>query len=153
LVAVPIITAALGWGLNHTLIGKTVKASAENPDLARLQGVNPKIVSTAVWAIAGFVATLTMILVAGLSGSSTDLVTLGPNTLVRALAAAVVAGMVSFPRAMLAGVGIGVVQAIIGFNYLDEPGLIDALLFLAVLVAVALQSRRGRAETQTFAFT
>ncbi len=153
LVAVPIVTLVLGWFLNRTLLGKTVKASAENPDLARLQGINPKLVSTAVWAIAGFLATLTMILVAGQSGSATDLVTLGPNTLVRALAAAVIAGMVSFPRAMFAGVAIGIVQAVIGFNYLDKPGLIDGLLFVAILIAVAVQSRHGRQETQTFAFT
>ena len=35
------------------------------PTSPRVQGINPKLVSTAVWAIAGFVATLTMILVAG----------------------------------------------------------------------------------------
>ena len=112
------------------------------------------MVSTAVWSIAGFVATLTMMLVAADNGGAAhDLLTLGPNTLVRALAAAVIAGMVSFPRAMVAGVAIGVVQALINFNYLDKPGLIDGLLLVAVLIAVALQSRgRGPAETQTFSF-
>ena len=113
LVVVPVVAVALGWFLNRTLLGRTVKASAENPDLARVQGINPKIVSTAVWAIAGFVATLTMILIAGdNAGRRSDVTTLGPNTLVRALAAAVIAGMVSFPRAMLAGVAIGVVAGV-----------------------------------------
>jgi len=153
LIVVPLVAIALGWFLNRTLIGRTVKASAENPDLARIQGINPKLVSTAVWAIAGFLATLTMILIAGESGAASDLPTLGPNTLVRALVAAVIAGLVSFPRAMLAGVAIGVVEASIQFNYLDKPGLTDLLLFLAVLVAVALQSRTSREETQTFKFT
>src|SRR5439155_13306191 len=154
LVVVPIVSIALGWLLNRTLIGKTVKASAENPDLARTQGVNPKVVSTAVWAVAGLLATLTMVLLAGQSGSSSDLLLLGPSTMVRALAAAVLAGMLSFPRAMLAGVVIGVVESLIRFNLLDKPGLTDALLFLAVLVAVALQSRGTAAvETQTFSFT
>ena len=154
LVVVPVVALALGWFLNRTLVGRTVKASAENPDLARVQGINPKLVSTAVWSIAGFLATLTMVLVAADNGGAArDLLTLGPNTLVRALAAAVIAGMVSFPRAMLAGVAIGVVQALVNFNYLDKPGLIDGLLFVAVLIAVALQSRtRGPAETQTFSF-
>ena len=109
LVVVPIVALALGWFLNRTLVGRTVKASAENPDLARVQGINPKIVSTAVWSIAGFLATLTMMLVAADNGgAANDLLTLGPNTLVRALAAAVIAGMVSFPRAMVAGIAIGV---------------------------------------------
>ncbi len=154
LVVVPLVALALGWFLNRTLVGRTVKASAENPDLARIQGINPKIVSTVVWSIAGFVATLTMMLVAADNGGAAhDLLQLGPNTVVRALAAAVIAGMVSFPRAMAAGVAIGVVQALINFNYLDKPGLIDGLLLLAVLIAVALQSRsRGPAETQTFSF-
>ena len=142
LVVVPIVALALGWFLNRTLVGRTVKASAENPDLARVQGINPKLVSTAVWSIAGFLATLTMMLVAAdNAGAAKDLLTLGPNTLVRALAAAVIAGMVSFPRAMLAGIAIGVVQALINFNYLDKPGLIDGLLLVAVLIAVAVQSR------------
>jgi ABC-type branched-subunit amino acid transport system ATPase component/ABC-type branched-subunit amino acid transport system permease subunit len=107
-----------------------------------------------VWAIAGFVSTLTMILIAGQTGTASQLPVLGANTLARALVAAVVAGMVSFPRAMLAGVVIGVAQSLIFFNYLDKPGLTDLVLFVAVLIAVAFQSRgRGREETQTFSFT
>ena len=47
LVVVPLVAIALAWFLNRTLLGRTVKASAENPDLARVQGINPKIVSTA----------------------------------------------------------------------------------------------------------
>ena len=53
LIAVPLIALGLGWLLNRTALGKAVKASAENPDLARLSGISPKNVSTAVWAIAG----------------------------------------------------------------------------------------------------
>ena len=140
--------------LNRTTLGRTVKASAENPDVARVQGINPKVVSTAVWAIAGLLATIAMMLVASQTGSASNLPVLGANTLARALVAAVIAGMVSFPRAMIAGVVIGVVQSLFLFNYLDKPGLIDLFLLLAVLVAVALQSRgRDREETQTFSFT
>jgi ABC-type branched-subunit amino acid transport system ATPase component/ABC-type branched-subunit amino acid transport system permease subunit len=154
LVVVPIIAIALGLVLNRTTLGRTVKASAENPDVARVQGINPKHVSTAVWAIAGLLATITMMLVASQTGSASQLPVLGANTLARALVAAVIAGMVSFPRAMLAGVVIGVVQSLFLFNYLDKPGLIDLFLLIAVLIAVAFQSRgREREETQTFSFT
>jgi ABC-type branched-subunit amino acid transport system permease subunit len=72
--------------------------------------------------------------------------------LVRALAAAVIAGMFSFPRAFFAGIAIGVAQSLITFNFLDQPGLMDFLVFIAVAVAVYWQSRQGRGETQTFAF-
>ena len=36
--------------------GEAVRASVSNPDLARLTGINPKLVSTAVWTIAGFLS-------------------------------------------------------------------------------------------------
>jgi ABC-type branched-subunit amino acid transport system ATPase component/ABC-type branched-subunit amino acid transport system permease subunit len=154
LLVVPLVAVALGLVLNRTTIGRTVKASAENPDVARVQGINPKYVSTAVWAVAGLLATITMMLVASQTGSASQLPVLGANTLARALVAAVIAGMVSFPRAMLAGVVIGVVQSLFLFNFLDKPGLIDLFLLIAVLVAVAFQGRgREREETQTFSFT
>ena len=59
-----------------------------------------------------------------------------------------IAGLASFPRAMVAGVVIGVVQAVIGFNFLSQPGLIDLVLLVAVLVAVWLQSRQPGAESR-----
>jgi len=146
------VALGLGWLLNRTALGKAVKASAENPDLARLSGISPKAVSTAVWAVAGGLAAISLTLLAGQTGSVQNLDNLGPSTLVRALAAAVIAGMVSFPRAFLAGIAIGILQAVISFNFLDQPGLTDFLVFLAVSVAVYWQSRQGRGETHTFAF-
>ena len=133
------------------MIGKGVKAAAENSDLARLSGINPKLVSLLVWTIGGFLATLSMILIAGQANSSGTLAALGPSTLVRALAAAVIGGMVSFPTALVAGIGIGITEAVVRFNFLADAGLIDFLLFLAVLVAVWLQSRQP-GETQAFSF-
>jgi len=146
LMVVPLIAIALGVVLNRTTFGKAVAASADNPALSRLSGVNPKIVSTFVWTIAGFVSTVSIILLSMEGGSATGLANLGPATLARALAAATIAGMVSFPRAMAAGVGIGVVEAVVRFNFLSETGLIDFLVFIAVLVAVYVQSRTSQEE-------
>ena len=151
-VLVPLVAILFTWMLNRTALGKAVKASADNPDLARLDGISPKLVSTAVWAIAGALATLSLSLLAGDTGAATNLASLGPSTLVRALAAAVIAGMYSFRRAFVAGIAIGVVEAIVRFNYLDSPGLMDFLVLVAVLLAVNWQSRQGTGETQTFAF-
>src|SRR6202042_1427526 len=126
---------------------------AENRDLARLNGISPRRVSTFVWAVAGALATLSIALIAGQTGSATDLVNLGPSTLVSALAAAVIGGMVSFRRAFIAGVVIGVVEAVVAFNWIDQAGLIDFLIFVAILIAVYFQSRRGIEETHAFSFT
>jgi ABC-type branched-subunit amino acid transport system ATPase component/ABC-type branched-subunit amino acid transport system permease subunit len=152
LLVVPLIAVGLGWFLSRTTVGRSVKATADNPDRARLSGINPKLVSTFVWAIAGGLATVSLALMAAQSGSADNLDTLGPSTLVRALAAAVIAGMVSFRRAFIAGIAIGVLQAIVTFNYLDQTGLVDFLLLLAVLVAVYVQSRAVGGETQTYSF-
>jgi ABC-type branched-subunit amino acid transport system permease subunit len=153
LALVPLVAIALSWFLGRTVIGKTVKASAGNPDLARISGVNPKLVSSMVWTIAGLLATVSLVLTAGQAGTAGDLTSLGPDTLTRALVAAVIAGLASFRRAMIAGLAIGVLSDVVGFRYLDQPGLIDALLLAAVLIAALFQSRDRRSrEPQTFAF-
>ncbi|MFE3699691.1 ATP-binding cassette domain-containing protein [Nocardia tengchongensis] len=153
LVVVPAGAGALSILLNHSTTGRAVTAAADNMPLARTLGVNPKLVSTLVWTIAGLLSSLAMILISGLSGTVTAVTDLGPNTMVRALAAAVIAGLASFRWSMAAGVGIGVVQAYVRFEYVTQPGLIDLLLLAAVLVAVGLRARRDdRGGSETIAF-
>jgi ABC-type branched-subunit amino acid transport system ATPase component/ABC-type branched-subunit amino acid transport system permease subunit len=150
ILVVPVVALLLGWLLTRTTFGTAVSASADNADLSRLSGVNPKVISTSVWIIGGFVSTLSMILLSG-GGGVTGLHNLGPLTLTRALAAAVIAGMRSFPRAVIAGVAIGVIEFGLRFNFLNEAGLIDFILFLAVIVAVFLQSRSSDESVLAFA--
>lgn len=152
LVLAPLIAIALALFLNRTTFGQTVQASADNPDLARLSAISPKLVSTTVWTIAGLLATVSTILLSGLSGSVAGIVSLGPSTMVRALAASVIGGMRSFPAAMAAGVGIGVAQSLLRFNFLGQTGLIDFLLFLAVVVAVFVQGRRDVDDESSYSF-
>jgi ABC-type branched-subunit amino acid transport system ATPase component/ABC-type branched-subunit amino acid transport system permease subunit len=152
LLVVPIVALSLGWFLTHTTFGRAVTASADEPDLARLSGINPKVVSTFVWVIAGLLASVSLIMLSGASGSPSGLEGLGPSTLNRALAAAVIGGMVSFPRTLVASVGLGIADALLRFNFPDQVGLIDFLVFLAVVVAVFAQTRGGDPETSTFSF-
>ena len=152
LIAVPVLALLLGWLMNRTAFGKSVAASANNRDLSRLSGINPKTVSTFVWVMAGLLASVSMIMLSGSSGQVASLANLGPQTLGKAMVAAVLAAMVSFPRAMLAGVLIGVLDALFRFNFYSETGLIDFVIFLAVLVAVYFQSR-SQGETGVFSFT
>ncbi|MCK9899633.1 ABC transporter [Parafrankia colletiae] len=152
LVVVPLIAVLLGLFLSRTVLGRTVRAAASNPELARLQGISPKIVSTAMWALAGLIGTLCLILISAQNESLTQIATLGPTTLVRALAAAVIARMVSLRIALLAGVLLGLGQSFIQFNWLDQPGLTDLVILLLVLAAVFLVSRGRDTETSSFSF-
>ena len=152
LVIVPITLIALTWFLDRTTLGRTVKACASNPRLARLSSISPKMVSTMVWALAAGLSTLSVVLIAGQSGAAGDLTTLGPQTLSLALVAAVIGGMTSFRRTILASVLIGLAQSIVNFNFIEEPGLINLLLLITVVVAV-LFNRERTDESEVFAFT
>ncbi|MDI2130122.1 ABC transporter permease subunit [Yinghuangia seranimata] len=148
LAVVPLAAAGLGWFLGRTLLGKTVMASSDNPELARLNGISPKAVSTAVWTIAGLVATVCLILVSARNGSVSSPAVLGMTTLMRALAAAMIARMTSFRTALLAGGGLGLLESVVQFTWLDQPGLTDLVVFALVLAAVAV-APRGKADDGT----
>ena len=152
LIIVPITLIALTWFLERTTLGRTVQACASNPRLARLSSISPKVVSTLVWALAAALSTLSVILIAGQSGAAGDLTTLGPQTLSLALVAAVIGGMTSFSRTIVASVVIGLLQSVVNFNFIDEPGLINLLLLIIVVVAV-LFNRERTDESEVFAFT
>jgi ABC-type branched-subunit amino acid transport system ATPase component/ABC-type branched-subunit amino acid transport system permease subunit len=152
LILVPVSVLLLIWFLDRTMIGKTVKACASNPSLARLSAISPKLVSTMVWALAAVLSTLSVVLIAGETSTASGLATLGPQTLSEALAAAVIAGMRSFRVAVIAAVAIGVIQSVLTYNFLAVPGITDLLLFIAVFVSVIFAKREG-GEEQVFAFS
>lgn len=151
LLVVPIVTLGMWWLLGRTSFGEYVRASATNADLARMTGISPKLVSTAVWSIAGFLSALAIILTATDSGS-TQLVRIGPETLLRGLAAALVGGMVSFPRAALAAIAIGVFERVMFFNFTSETGLVQFILFVVIVVLVARVSRESETGGESFQF-
>ena len=151
IVVVPLVAIGLGWMLHRTTFGKAVEASADNTSLSRLSGVNPKIVSTFVWTVAGFLSTLSIILLSAQGGSVGGLENLGPLTLARAMVAFVLAGMRSFQWALIFGALIGVGEAVLRFNFLAEPGLADFIGFVLVLVVVYVQSR-ANPDDGVFAF-
>ena len=153
LILVPVAVILLTWFLDRTLIGKTVKACATNPALARLSAISPKLVSTMVWALAAGLSTLSVVLIAGESSTAAGLATLGPQTLAEALAAAVMAGMRSFRVAVVAAVIIGLLQSVLSYNFIAVPGITDLLLFIAVFVAVMFVRREGGDEAGVFAFS
>jgi len=145
LAIVPLLAIALTIFLNHTKYGMAIRASAANPDAARLSSISPKRMSTIVWTVAGFLAALSMILTIPLTSSTTtDTITVGPGVLLRAIVAALIGSMRSMPRALVGGVAIGVTEAILYYNYPSQVGLLDGVLFVAVLVILLVSGRRDR---------
>jgi branched-chain amino acid transport system permease protein len=153
MIAIPVVAIALTWFLNRTNFGTALQASAENPDRARLLGINVRRMSSLVWLLAGLLAGATAILQAPIVGftfgSGSDV-----GLLLRALAPAMVGRLTSMPVAFVSALGLGVVEQGVAWNT-DRSGVVDAIL-LAVILGALLVRRpaRGRsadAEERSFA--
>lgn len=86
------VAAFLALFLNFTIIGKSMRAVASNPDLAKLTGVNIVLVINVMWIIAGGLAG-----VGGVVFSVTTNVTpvLGLNALLDIFSVVIIAGLTS----------------------------------------------------------
>ena len=141
---VPAIVVGLAILLNRTPLGIGIRASSESTDLAELRGISARRVSTFVWVLTGCLATLTVVLINPLRGTVVGIVApaLGPGLMVRALAAALVGRLVSLPLTLVGGVAIGIGEAVL-FTKFTNPGTVDGVLFLVILVLVLLRARPG----------
>ena len=153
LLVVPVLIAALGLFLTRTRFGLAVRASASNPDTARVFGTSPRRVSTIVWAISGAFAAATAILIAPLNGTQAALVddtgqALAEVLLLRVLIVSLLARMRSLPGVLGAGVTVGVVEKVVRDNVATtNQTIVDLFMFLAVLVVVLWLARSQRDES------
>lgn len=133
----------LGYFFRFTRSGVAVRAASENSDRALLLGINVKGLSTLVWTLAAVLSGIGIISgIAVTGGAGTG--DFAPTTLLYALAAAVIAKMRSLPIAVAASVGITVIREAVLHSYEGQGELVDASLF--VLVLIALLSQRKRAQ-------
>src|SRR4051812_18668651 len=148
LAVVPVAAAVLAVYLRWTAAGGAIRASADNADAARLAGIPVRRLTTLVWALAAVLSTVTA--VAAQPGkfpiADPSIDPLGPGLLLRALAAAVLARMTSLPRAVAAGLAIGVIDQVVFFNR-PQGGLRD-LVVLVIIVTALLVQARGRARSE-----
>ncbi|MEY2430286.1 MAG: hypothetical protein QOC92_11 [Acidimicrobiaceae bacterium] len=151
---VPASIVALLLFLNRTPYGIAIRAAAVNPDRAELSGISTKRVSTLVWVIAGVLSTMTAVLINPMRGTIVGVPSqaLGPSLLLRALAAGLFGGLTSVSWALVGGVVIGVVEAILFVN-VRTPGVVDAVFFVLVLVLVFVRANRAAHEEGGWSLT
>lgn len=137
----PVVVAGLVLFLSRTRYGLAIRAAAANPEAARMAGVFAARMSGLAWAIAGAIAALTSLLLKPTLGFVAS-ESLGPNLLLRALVAAVVARMQSLPVALVAGVGVGVFEQVLVQSY-PAAGTVELVLFVVILGVLLLQARGG----------
>jgi ABC-type branched-subunit amino acid transport system ATPase component/ABC-type branched-subunit amino acid transport system permease subunit len=146
LLVVPVV-AILAVVLRRTRFGLAIRAAAESGEIARLTGVNPANLSTAVWSIASAFAVLSAIAVAPLTGFTGNASQqTGPALLLRILVVALLARMTSLPMCLAGGAVVGVVEALALRNLQSHPGAVEFLLFVAMLLVVLVTTSRRRED-------
>jgi ABC-type branched-subunit amino acid transport system ATPase component/ABC-type branched-subunit amino acid transport system permease subunit len=137
----PVLVLAIAVFLKRSRFGLAVRAAAANPDAARMAGIFASRTSSLAWAIAAVLSAFTAILTAPtqvVSGASS----FGPSLLLRALAPAVLARMQNIPQALIGGIGLGILEQILFWNY-HSSGVVEIVLFFIILGALLLQKQRG----------
>jgi ABC-type branched-subunit amino acid transport system ATPase component/ABC-type branched-subunit amino acid transport system permease subunit len=141
LILSPLAVIAVAAFLRFSRFGLALRGAAANPEAARMSGIFAGRMSSLAWAIAGALSAFSAILTQPTQGFTSGQ-SFGPALLLRALTCAVVARMASMPIALLTGVGLGVVEQLLLWNY-PQSGLVEVALFLIILGALLLQRRRG----------
>ena len=138
----PVVVAGLYLFLQRSRFGLAIRGAAANPDSATLSGIDPRHMSMLSWALAGAIAAFAAMLILP-NQSTVTADALGPDFIIRGLAVAALARFANLPVALIAGVGIGLVEQILASNP-ETTGWFEIALFMVILVGVAMQVRRGR---------
>ncbi len=141
----PILLVGLVLFLRRSRYGVAIRGAASNPDAAATAGVDPAGMSMLSWSLAGAVAAFaTMMFIPTRGAIVPD--TLGPDLLLRGLAAAAIARFRSIPVAIAAALGLGVAERVLATNP-DAAGWFEVLTFLAIGVSVLFQAQQNRQES------
>jgi len=144
-VLVPVLVVGLAAFLRYTTLGKSIRAAASNPDVARLCGISVTRVSAVTWALAGTLSAVSAVLQAP-TQPSFNVAMLGPYLLMLTLGAAAFGAFVSLPWALGGGLVLGVLSAIVSAET-SNAATAEVAVFLAILLVVLV---RGRAIAQAF---
>lgn len=135
---VPVVTALMIGGLallyRATKVGRALRATAENPEAARLMGIDTRVMVALAYGLGGVMAGAAGVLVAPLTGA---LATAGGHLGLKAFAVAIVGGLDSVAGTLLAGMLIGVAEQL-GALYIST-GLRDVVVFGIVIVMLLLR--------------
>jgi branched-chain amino acid transport system permease protein len=103
--------------VNHTRLGRAMRATAENPRVAGLMGVNPNFVISATFMIGAAMAAIAGVMMATNYGSAHFYMGFIPG--IKAFTAAVLGGIGNLAGAMVGGVLLGLIEAL-GAGYIGD---------------------------------
>ncbi len=146
-IAILVVTAALLVGLtlliNRTRLGRAMRATAENPRVAALMGVNPNLVISAAFVIGAVLAAIAGVM--WYANFSTANFYMGFTPGLKAFTAAVLGGIGNMSGAMLGGVLLGIIE-VLGAGYIGTVtgGLFgsnyqDIFAFIVLILVLTLR--------------
>jgi branched-chain amino acid transport system permease protein len=126
-----VLVALLALGFTKTTFGKTLRALANDPELARLCGIESDRFRVYAFAIGSFLAAVAAIMIS----FDTDITpTMGFNALAKGVIAVVIGGMGSLPGAALGGLLLGLSENIgvywLPSKWQDTIAFVILILFL-----------------------
>jgi len=113
-----------------TKIGVSMRAAAENRDVASLQGINPKRIFWTTMAVGCGLCGIAGALIAPVLAASSSM---GTNVMIKAILVVLVGGSGSMSGALLAAFIVGIAESF-AFQYLGEQSLIAIFVLVAILV-------------------
>jgi len=146
-IVILVVTALVLFGLmylvNHTKLGRAMRATAENPRVAALMGVRPDMVISATFIIGATLAALAGVMWASNYGSVQH--TMGFLPGLKAFTAAVFGGIGNLAGAMVGGVLLGLIESI-GAGYIGAltGGVLgshyqDIFAFIVLILVLTLR--------------
>ncbi len=139
-----VVSLALAFALNsfveRSRMGRAMRATAQDPDVARLMGVDPDRVIVLTFALGGALAGVGGILYGGLY--NTVNIDMGFQNGIFAFTAAVLGGIGSIRGAIVGGLAIGLVKAL-GGQYLPGGTAYDYVWIFVVLIVVLVFRPQG----------
>ncbi len=140
-----VISALLAVFFNFTHLGKSMRAIANNFDLARISGINVSFAVNIMWVIAGGLGGLGGVIL----GTYTSVTpTLGFDALLDIFAVVIIAGLTSFVGTIIGGYVVGfasntIIEAL--YHYAGVPLGYAPLLPFAMIVVILIIKPTGLA--------
>jgi branched-chain amino acid transport system permease protein len=127
------IAVLLQVAFSRTRLGKALLAVVQNPDAAKLMGINARLAVTASFMISTALAALAGLLIAPLYSVHSDMGTLFG---IKAFAVAILGGITSASGVMLAGLVYGLIEALV--TALFGSVYTQIVVFTVVILALAV---------------
>lgn len=135
--------AVLMWLINYTKLGRAMRATAENPRVAALMGIQPDKVISATFIIGAVLAAIAGVMWASNYGTAQHAMGFLPG--LKAFTAAVFGGIGNLAGAVVGGILLGLIESL-GAGYIGEltGGVFgsqhqDIFAFLVLIIVLTLR--------------